>query len=366
MLDRQELYSRRCVRTLVEIIEQMPSRWAARAPMVLDESTAGLLLLWTIIRWERRFPLTLLEEMNITLWPLTKAIDQLIEDEKTRKSAEYDPSAVKNPDHPEAKYLLRDYTDRWLRRAEEQSQALGHSFVGAEHLLLALVACAYSTWTPIFAEYGLDYERLKNAIVQALSAKTDAKPPAADENPLPPIMAELALPKLGTAAWGAAWDRRPATGMPRKFSIAIMMTMVTLFAVLFSLFRCIHAPPVIYGVFGVLVFGVAVGQMVLFGGNYPRAASIWTGAFLLPVEVACIIFFSNEFTNGNDLFSRFFLAIFVMIYTIPIGAFFGYSAGALTGGVVLLLERKNNSSSPESDDQSFSGPKEFSDDQEED
>ena len=31
MFDRQELCARRCVWTLIEIIEQLPARWAARA-----------------------------------------------------------------------------------------------------------------------------------------------------------------------------------------------------------------------------------------------------------------------------------------------------------------------------------------------
>ncbi|MGD0382124.1 MAG: Clp protease N-terminal domain-containing protein [Thermoguttaceae bacterium] len=345
MFDRQELYARRCVRTLIEIIEQMPARWAARAPMVLDESSASMLLLWTLIRWERRFPLTLLEEMNIDMWSFTRDMDQLIERDKLQKSAENN-SSIRNADDANAKYLLRDLIDRWLRRAEDEARRLGHCFLGAEHLLLALIAGADPSLSPFFAGYGIDYERLKNAVLRALSSKTAQQSETADKNASlsPPVdvncSAEVAV------AWGASWDKRPAVGMPRKFSIAIMMMMVTLFAILFSIFRWINAPPIIYGVFGVLVFGVALGQAILFGGKYPRAASIWTGVFLLPVEMGCITLFSNDIIATNNILLRFLMAVSMMIFTAPLGAFFGYLAGGLTAGVVLVLERNSSGSTP--------------------
>jgi hypothetical protein len=342
MFDRQELYTRRCVRTLIEIIEQMPARWAARAPMVLDESSAGMLLLWTLIRWERRFPLTLLEDMNIGLWSFTRVLDQLIEQEKLRKSAENNPSAVTNPDDPKAGYLLHDLIDRWLRRAEEQSRGLGHSFLGAEHLLLALIAGADTSWSLILAGYGLDYERLKNAVLQALASKTAQRPEIAiDAILLPPSSGE----KNSTphpAPWGASWDKKPAVGMPRKFSMAVLMMMVTLFAVLFSTLRWFGASPVYYGIFGVLVFGVTLGQMILFGGKYPRAASIWTGAALLPLEIGVVNLFSNLINVYSNIFDRLVITVFFMLFTVPVGALFGYLAGGLTAGVVLLLEWEKN------------------------
>ena len=90
------------------------------------------------------------------------------------------------------------------------------------------------------------------------------------------------------------------------------------------------------------MFGVTLGQMILFGGKYPRAASIWTGAVLLPVEIGAINLFSNLFMVYPDSFERLVKTIFIMIFTVPVGALFGYLAGGLTAGVVLLLEWEKN------------------------
>ena len=141
---------------------------------------------------------------------------------------------------------------------------------------------------------------------------------------------------------GASWDKKPAVGMPRKFSMAVLMMMVTLFAVMFSILRWLDASPVYYGIFGVLVFGVTLGQMILFGGKYPRAASIWSGAVLLPLEIGAISLFANLINVYQNVFERLVLTLFFMLFTVPVGALFGYLAGGLTAGVVLLLEWKKD------------------------
>ncbi|MGD0654440.1 MAG: Clp protease N-terminal domain-containing protein, partial [Thermoguttaceae bacterium] len=220
MFDRQELYARGCVRILIEIIEQMPARWAARAPMVLDESSAGMLLLWTLIRWERRFPLTLLEEMGVDIWGLTRDLDQLLKNEKIQKSGENNLEPAKGPNDHNPTVILRELTNRWLQRAEDEARSLGHAFLGGEHLLLALATGADPSWSPLFARYGIDHERLKNAVLQALASKTaHLLESAINAILLPPSYGE----KSSTphpAPWGASWDKKPAVGMPRKFSMA--------------------------------------------------------------------------------------------------------------------------------------------------
>ncbi|MGA2060474.1 MAG: Clp protease N-terminal domain-containing protein [Thermoguttaceae bacterium] len=342
MFDRQELCARRCVRTLIEIIEQLPARWAARAPMVLDESSVGMLLLWTLIRWERRFPLTAMEGMGVDIWAFTRDVDQLLENEKTQKSGENSQAPAKGPNDLNPLVLLQELTNRWLQRAEDEARNLGHAFLGAEHLLLALAAGADPSWSPLFARYGIDHERLKNTVLQALASKTAQCPEnVIDAILLPPSPDEISSTQCAVP-WGASWDNKPAVGMPRKFSMAVLMMMVTLFAVMFSTLRWLDASPIYYGIFGVLVFGVTMGQMVLFGGKYPRAASIWTGAVLLPLEIGAINLFSNLIRDYHNIFAHLVTTIFYMIFTIPVGALFGYLAGGLTAGVVLLLEWKKD------------------------
>ena len=242
MFDRQDLCARHCVRTLIDIIEQVPARWAARAPMVLDESSVRMLLLWTLIRWELRFPLTVLEEMGVDIWAFTQDVDQLIENEKIRKSGEKSPATAKGPNDPNPDILLRDLTNLWLERAEDEARSLGHDFVGAEHLLLALAAGADPSWSPLFARYGIDHERLKNTVLQALASKTaHLLESAIDAIVVPPSPDDTSSMQC-EVPWGASWDKKPAVGMPRKFSMAVMMMMVTLFAVYvfdLAMVRCI-------------------------------------------------------------------------------------------------------------------------------
>jgi CDP-diglyceride synthetase len=111
---------------------------------------------------------------------------------------------------------------------------------------------------------------------------------------------------------------------------------------MFSILRWLDASPVYYGIFGVLVFGVTLGQMILFGGKYPRAASIWSGAVLLPLEIGAISLFANLINVYQNVFERLVLTLFFMLFTVPVGALFGYLAGGLTAGVVLLLEWKKD------------------------
>ena len=222
--------------------------------------------------------------------------------------------------------------------------------------MLALVAEADPSLSPIFTRYGIDHERLKNTVLQALaSKKCEPENNAIDAILLPSSFDENRSAK-SSVPWAASWDNKPAVGMPRKFSIAILMMMVTLFAMLFSALRWIGALPVYYGIFGVLVFGVALGQTLLFGGKYPRAASIWSGAILLPVQIGVIYLFtdllSDVFYSEHNVIIRGILVLFFMLFSVPFGAFFGYLAGGLSAGVVLLLELKKEKD-PQSSDGTF-------------
>jgi len=154
MFDRQELCARRCVRTLIEIIEQVPARWAARAPMVLDDSSVGMLLMWTLIRWELRFPLTALEEMGVDIWALTRDVDQLLENEKIKKCGETSQASAKGPNDPDPVVLLRELTNRWLQRAEDEACSLDHAFFGRRTSFTGLGcrrrSCLVAAFRPIW------------------------------------------------------------------------------------------------------------------------------------------------------------------------------------------------------------------------
>jgi hypothetical protein len=118
-----------------------------------------------------------------------------------------------------------------------------------------------------------------------------------------------------------------------------MMLMVTLYAVLFAFMKLMGADPVFFVVVGLLVFGVGLGQVFLFGGKYPRAASIWTGACLLPVETIVAFIYTHLAEGGGSPSEEEFAAAFlIVLFFIPLGAAAGYLAGGLTAGVFLVLQ----------------------------
>ena len=63
------------------------------------------------------------------------------------------------------------------------------------------------------------------------------------------------------------------------------MLLMTLFAVLFSLLRSVGADLETFAIISTMVAALALGQILLFGGRYPRAASIWVGGCLFPLQV---------------------------------------------------------------------------------
>ena len=78
MIGRQELYDRECVAGLIHVIEQVPLRAEVRRPLGIHRSSVGLLLLWSLLRWERTFLIQTLERLGVNLWSLTRDVDEAL------------------------------------------------------------------------------------------------------------------------------------------------------------------------------------------------------------------------------------------------------------------------------------------------
>jgi hypothetical protein len=117
------------------------------------------------------------------------------------------------------------------------------------------------------------------------------------------------------------------------------MLLITLFAVLFSVMRTMGARVEVFAVIAAMVAAVGIGQVFLFRGHYPRAASIWVGACFFPLQVIALWLWTY-FERGagptpDDLLELFVLRVPV---SVPIGVGFGYLAGGVVGGVFLILD----------------------------
>ncbi len=321
MFSRQDLFARRCVLGLVQVIEQVPSRAAARMPQTLDAASAGMLLLWTILRWERTFLLVCLEELGVDMWALTRDLDDLIRHRDSFGAAADRRAAGRGARLAFSWSALDFYVAQWLDRTAQEAVKLNHPYLGTEHLLLAIIAGADPELADLVARHGIGYHRVKDAVLAAL-ARSPASPP---EQP-------IAATVIREGPLGAGWDT-PAIGVPRRFGLGILMLMMTLFAILFAAMQVLGASPEIFIIVAVLVVGVGLGQAVLYGGKYPRAASIWVGACLLPAEILVLIVHpAAEKGSPGEM-------AFLLILSPLLGAGLGYLAGGLTAGVFLLIDK---------------------------
>ncbi len=323
MLSVESLYVRGCVKGLIQVLAQVPSRLAARSPLGLTDSSVAALVLWTLLRWERTFLLVALEDMWVDMWGLTRDVDVLLEEEKARAApsqSEATPSAASTGRQAD----LDRHLEALLDRATREAEALGHDYLGTEHLLLAIIAGADSHLSSVLLRHDITHERLKHAVVELLRQAT--------------VVAEIAgSPRPTAGPRGARWDS-PAVGVPRRFGMAVLMLLMTMYAVLFATMTLLDANPPIFIVVAILFTGVGLGQMLLFEGKYPRAASVWVGGCLFPLEILgalLIVVFFVPAVRGDVVP----WLLILLILSPALGAGFGYLAGGLTAGVFLLIER---------------------------
>jgi Clp amino terminal domain, pathogenicity island component len=389
VINHRELYARRCARDLVYVVEQVPVRVDARAPLALSESTMAILLLWSLLRWERTLLIIALEELGVDLVALAREIDELLKSRRAETIQSGLSARFGEQDH-----LLRI----WLNRAAVESQAMGTGYLGTEHLLLSLIAGADAALAPLLHRHGLEAPLVRAAIIQALRHKDQAETrvPGPQELPTaasPRVSIDLAkafgLGALGVSrrvgigiltlmitllvilfwlvslsgsppggftailvtilgiwcvqmvviravrtivpSWSADADRT-SVGVPRRFGMGILMLMVTLFAILFSIMTAAGVDPIVFIVISVLVLAVGFGQAILYRGRSPRLASIQVGAVLVPLEVLVAVIV--PLTTGQ-FFNELLACLFCSILLGPI---VGYLAGCVTAGAFFFID----------------------------
>jgi len=192
--------------------------------------------------------------------------------------------------------------------------------------LLAILADADPQLAELLARHRVEHAAVRDAVLAALSRGAMLKP---DEF-VPVVVVREGPP-------GARWDT-PAVGVPRRFGVGILLLMTTMFAALFSLMRLLGAGAEVFIMVAVLFAGVGLGQMLLYGGKYPRAASIWVGGCLFPVEVIGLMIHLGSFHAE---------LVLLLMMSPFLGAGFGYLAGGLTAGVFLLLKKYSQQAKPQ-------------------
>ena len=265
-------------------------RAAVRRGLVIDRSSAGLLLLWSLLRWERTFPIETLECMGVDLWSLTRKVNEALKCHKCHKKKDCD--AVAAGDRRDLDPFVRG----WLDRAAEQARGLEHKFLGGEHLLLALLADGDPELAAVFRPSGLTCDALKRTIVEALAETVEvtlleAKMDTIDTNPNRRQGDDSSCGPEEARGVELDWRLdRPAIGVPRRFGVFILMLMVTMYAVLFSVLQTLRANPLVFVLLALLFTGIGIGQAVLFGGairGRPRSGSARSWCRSRPASSPC-------------------------------------------------------------------------------
>ncbi|MCH7990311.1 MAG: Clp protease N-terminal domain-containing protein [Planctomycetes bacterium] len=173
-MPRRSLTDRRFTDSARTIIEQAPCRASDRGLHSVDAASYVMLLLWTLVRWERKPGLIALITIGVDLDRLCYDLDQSL----TRK-AEENPIAI---DRRSGKavfqktgepYVGWDYdsiTEPVLDQAEQEAREMGHDYIGSEHLLLAIIKTADPELKRSLDDHLITFEDIKETILEFLGS----------------------------------------------------------------------------------------------------------------------------------------------------------------------------------------------------
>lgn len=120
-------------------------------------------------------------------------------------------------------------------------------------------------------------------------------------------------------------------GVPRRFDMVTLLVVSVAFAMLFAFLRLLGASPTVSAMVLTFVAVIGIAQAVLFGGRYPRAASVIVGAIAGPTLTAI-----DSISVGYQPSTEQWLT--PSFFTTPLG----YLFGAVIGGVFLVADRLKN------------------------
>lgn len=130
----------------------------------------------------------------------------------------------------------------------------------------------------------------------------------------------------------------PAYGAQRVFDLFTLMAITLAFGLLFGAMKALGAIPEVFFAVTSFVTFVAIGQMLLFGGNSPRIASLVAGPIALALTISCL----------GVWYGRW--AIWEVVCALPFGVPAGYLAGGMVAGVFLVADSLRNSFTSQKDE----------------
>ena len=332
-----DLCRRGCMGDVIQLVGQVPDSLAMRSSVDPDDGLLGTVVLWMLLAWGRKFWTACLEESGVDVLQLTRELDGLLGEKRSTSGSIARTDGGPPPWSPEARRQLDRSLDALLDRAACEASAFGHRYLGNEHLLLAVLAQADGRLAGLLSRHEIHYRDVKKALTDALARVVPAE---VVEEPKFSVRPHKPRP--------SAWDGLRATGVPRRFGMTALFAIMTLYAIVFAVMQSLDAHPMVFTIIAVLLTGVGAGQTLLFGGKFPRVASVCAGAMLFPLEIIAALIYlyiSSHFVVPPAAI------IAAVVFSVPAGALLGYLAGGLAGGVFLLLDLAAKRSRTENDEQ---------------
>ncbi len=124
-----------------------------------------MLALWSILRWERKVGLVALERLGVDVDALARDVD------RTMYTVREPPLTLQTLPTGQRGIFLDFSTPLapFVGAAEHEALELGNSWVGSEHLLLAIVRAADSRLREVLDKHKIVYDSVQKTVVEILN-----------------------------------------------------------------------------------------------------------------------------------------------------------------------------------------------------
>ena len=133
-------------------------------------------------------------------------------------------------------------------------------------------------------------------------------------------------------------------GVPRRFSVGTIFVLLTIYAIFFRMLVLLGAEPTLTALICLFMGAVTTGQMLLFQGTRPRAASLATGASTAPILLLLLVIDEVTMRWSTWQLTRELIDLPIkllggLLFCAVCGAFCGYILGGATAGFFYILHR---------------------------
>jgi ATP-dependent Clp protease ATP-binding subunit ClpA len=170
-MQNDQLAARHFTTSAIHIVEQLWPRSADRGITTeITEETSLMLALLSLLRWERKVGLVALQRLGIDRNALADDVDRTLDaacaEVRTRKGP---PTLQSLPSgRPGFIVDLQTPLAPLLEAAEHEALGMGHSWVGSEHILLAIVRLADPHLREVLDRHGIKYDDVRRVVLELL------------------------------------------------------------------------------------------------------------------------------------------------------------------------------------------------------